>query len=85
MLIELEDLAAIGTLAFKHGARIMKAMGQHVNFRIFPVDEFAVQPDKPVSLIEWNRSHFLAPEYFAALSRNRFPAGQTFPRPVFPS
>ncbi len=61
MLVQLEYLAAIGALAFKHGARIMQAMGQHMDFRIFPVDEFSVQPDESVPLIEWNRSHFLAP------------------------
>src|SRR5690606_9833383 len=61
MLSELEYLAAIGALAFKHGACIMQAMGQHMDFCILPVDEFSVQPDESVPLIEWNRSHFLAP------------------------
>src|SRR5262249_3940986 len=51
MLGALEDLAAIGPLAFEHGARIVQPVGADVERRVTPGNELAVIPDdaiKPV-------------------------------------
>ena len=61
MLGQLEDLAAIGALAFEHRARIMQAVREHMDLRVRPFDELAVHPDEAVELIEGNGCHFNLP------------------------
>src|SRR5262245_66123161 len=51
MLGALENLAAIGPLAFEHGAGIMQPVGADMERRVTPRDELAIIPDdaiKPV-------------------------------------
>jgi hypothetical protein len=47
-----EHLAAIGALAFEHAARIVQAVGQHVNIRLRPRHQLAVKPDDAIELVE---------------------------------
>ena len=60
MLGALEDFAAIGALAFKHGAGVMQTMGQQMNLRLGTGDELAVEPDQTWQLIE-GHGHRLPP------------------------
>ena len=46
---------AIGALALEYGARIMQAMGEHVNFRLRPGQQLAVEPDHAFHLVEGHR------------------------------
>ena len=55
MLGALEDHAVIGALAFEHGARVMQAMGEHVDLRLRPRHQLAVEPDHAFHLIEGHR------------------------------
>ncbi len=48
VLRQLEDLAAIGALAFEYAAGIMQAVGEHVHLGVSPVDERAIVPDLAV-------------------------------------
>ena len=67
VLGELEYLAAIGAFTLENGARIVQAMGEHMNLGVRPVDEFAVHPDESVELVEgnghWATSRGLTPIY----------------------
>ena len=44
----LEDIAAIGALAFEHGARIVQAMGADVKRGVAPRHQLAIVPDDPI-------------------------------------
>ena len=68
MLGQLEDFAAIGALALEHRARIVQAVGQHMNLRVRPFDERAVHPDKAVELIEGNGCHVCLPRAAAVVA-----------------
>jgi hypothetical protein len=57
MLLELENLPAIGPLAFEDAARIVQAVREYVELRILPENEFAVVPDDAVTLVEWKACH----------------------------
>ncbi len=61
MLGQLEDLSAIGALALEHGAGIVQPVGQYVNLRLRPFDEFAIHPDVTVKLVERNGCHRCLP------------------------
>src|SRR5271166_275697 len=54
MLGRFVDGAAIGALALEHGARIVQAMGQHVDLGIHIGNELAVNPDDTGHLIKWH-------------------------------
>ena len=54
MFEALEDLAAIGAFAFEHGACVMQAVREHVNFALSGRNELAVEPDKIGTLVEWH-------------------------------
>jgi len=45
VLAKLEHLAVIGALPFEHRRPIMQRVGQHMNARIPPRDDLAVEPD----------------------------------------
>ncbi len=49
MLPGAEDRGTLGrgvaTNAFKHAAPIVQRVGKHVNLRVVPIDELAVEPD----------------------------------------
>ncbi len=68
MFGQLEDLAAIGALAFENSACIMQAVGQHVNLGVRPFDEFAIHPDKAIELVEGNGCHDYLPRGAARTS-----------------
>ena len=36
----------IGALALEHAGAVMQAVGQHVNLRVLPGNEFSVVPDE---------------------------------------
>ena len=55
-----EHLAAIGALALEHAARIMQAMGQHVDIGVGPRHQSAIVPDDAIDLVERN-SHGFSP------------------------
>jgi hypothetical protein len=57
VLAELEDLAVIGAHALEHGGGVMQPMAQHVEARIAPRNEFAVEPDKAVTLVVRDGKH----------------------------
>ncbi len=54
VLSELEDLPAIGALAFEHRAAIVKRMREHVDLGVLPGYEIAIHPDEALALIEGN-------------------------------
>ncbi|MNH17132.1 hypothetical protein D3C79_767890 [compost metagenome] len=54
---QLENLAVVDPLAFIHGARVMQAMGQHMQLRPGPLDELAVEPDNALALIKRDTAH----------------------------
>jgi hypothetical protein len=56
----LEHLAAIGALALEHAARIVQAVGQHMDIGVGPRHQSAVVPDDAIDLVERN-SHGLSP------------------------
>src|SRR5262249_58980591 len=47
----LEVFTAIGALALEHRARIMQAVGEHVQRGLAPGDELAVVPDDPLEAV----------------------------------
>src|SRR5262249_57507713 len=47
----LENSTAIGALALEHRARIMQAVGEHVQRGLAPGDELAVVPDDPLEAV----------------------------------
>ena len=51
MLGELEDLAAIGPLAFEYRAGVVQSVGQDVHLGIAPGDECPIHPDQPVAIV----------------------------------
>ena len=55
----LEDLPAIGALAFEDAARVMQAVAEHVQIGLVPRHELAVVPDHPVEPVIGLRSHRL--------------------------
>ena len=55
MLGALENLAAIGALAFEHGAGVMQTVGEHVDLAIGGGNELAVEPDQVRTLVEGHR------------------------------
>ncbi len=57
MLVELEDMPAIGALALEHTAAIMESMAEHMNPRVTPGNETTVEPDHSVAIIERNQGH----------------------------
>ncbi|MNZ82469.1 hypothetical protein D3C78_1011670 [compost metagenome] len=57
VLAQLEDPAVVDPLAFIHGARVMQAMGQHMQLRPGPLDELAVEPDNALALIKRDTAH----------------------------
>jgi len=57
MLGQLEDLAAIGALAFEDGACIVQSVSENVNLCVRPFDERAIHPDEALELIEGIRCH----------------------------
>src|SRR5262245_16973343 len=46
-----EDFAAVGAFALEHGARIMQAVGEHVQGSVAPWHELAVVPDHPLEAV----------------------------------
>src|SRR5690606_24800163 len=58
---QLENLAAIGTLALEYGAGIVQAMGQDMYLRVRPGYEFAIHPYIAVKFVEWDRCHEIPP------------------------
>src|SRR6185437_10335655 len=61
VLLGLEDLAAIGALAFENAARIMQAVREHVQVGVLPGDEFAVVPDDPFEAVVGLCCHVTSP------------------------
>ena len=57
VLAQMKDLAAVGALAFEHAARVVEAVGQHVDLGVGPIDKGAVEPDFSGHLIERNARH----------------------------
>ena len=57
---DLEDLAVVGALAFKHRGAIVQAMGEHMHLGIAPGDDFAVEPDHAVAVVERNDAMFFS-------------------------
>ena len=57
MLRQLEDFAAVHTLAFEDRSAVMKRVGQDVSLGFAPRDEVAVHPDPAVAIIEGNERH----------------------------
>src|SRR6266511_3920224 len=51
MLRALEDLAAIGALAFEYRAGVMQSVGEHMQRRLPPRDQLAVVPDHPLEAV----------------------------------
>ena len=58
MIGQLENLAAIGALAFEHRAGVVQAVRQNMDFGVCPFDKFAVHPDEPVEFVEGNGCHW---------------------------
>src|SRR5215469_1217439 len=58
VLGQLEDLAFIGPLALEDGRGIMHGMGQDMDLGPAPVDEFAVEPDEAVAVVEGGGAHW---------------------------
>ncbi|MNF89750.1 hypothetical protein D3C84_722880 [compost metagenome] len=56
---QLEDLPVVDPLPFIHRTRVMQAVTQHMQSRLGPLDELAVEPDKTFSLIKRNTAHIL--------------------------
>ena len=54
---EPEDLAVVGALALEYRRGIMHGVGQDVNLRLAPIDEFAVEPDEAIAIVEGGRAH----------------------------
>ncbi len=61
MFLQLEDFAAIGSASYKHAARVMQTMRQHMHLRILPRHQLAVEPDETVALIERYVCHRFGP------------------------
>src|SRR5208282_116505 len=57
VLAHLEDGAGIDPLALEHAARVMQPVAQHVQLRIAPRDEMAIEPDGAVTVVEGNERH----------------------------
>ena len=72
---QLENDAAIGANALEHGACIMKAMGQDMNLRVAPRNQFSVEPYEAVAIV--HRNHL-------KISRNaRFGRGKDWRHALF--
>jgi hypothetical protein len=52
VLVELEDLAVVGSLALEHAACIVHRVGQDMDVGLAPRDQLAIEPDPPVAIIE---------------------------------
>ena len=62
VLGETEDRAAVDALALEDAGGVVKAVGQHVQFRVAPGRESAVQPDPAVAIFEVeHKDPFLPP------------------------
>src|SRR5258705_3332309 len=61
MLGALEDLAAIGPLAFEHGARIVQPVGADMERRVAPGSELAVIPDDAIKPVIGSVGHGFPP------------------------
>ena len=53
-----EDFATVRAFTFEHAGAIMQAMGEHMHFRIFPWNDFAIEPNVAVALIKRNDGHW---------------------------
>ncbi len=51
MLGELEDLAAVGALAFEHGAAIVECVSQDMDVGRPPRYELAIEPDRTIAIV----------------------------------
>src|SRR5262249_22468072 len=61
MLRAFEDFPAIGALALEHRARIVQAMGEHVQGGLAPGHELAVVPDDPLEAVVRFFCHGVSP------------------------
>ena len=52
MLGRLEDLAAVGALAFEDGAGVVERVGENMRFGVAPRHELPVVPDPAVAIVE---------------------------------
>src|SRR5690606_40109824 len=57
MFAQLENLAAIHPAPFEYATGIVKPMRQHMDLRVRPGNEFAIEPDKTVAFIEGDVCH----------------------------
>src|SRR5262249_6398122 len=66
VLRKLEDLAGVCALALEYRTAVVQRVGEHVDVGLAPRDELAVEPYKPVAIVEGGRlSHAFSPWTFA--------------------
>ena len=51
VLLDLEDTAVVHPLALEHAARVVQAVAQHVQLRVAPRYERAIEPDDTVAIV----------------------------------
>ena len=70
VLGQLVDYAVVGPLTFEYGAGVVQTVAEDMEFGIAPVDEFAVEPDQAVAIVEWNHVwHCFVPPWGRSRSR----------------
>src|SRR5262245_7730192 len=71
MLRAFEDLPAIGALALEHRARIVQAVGKHVQGGLAPGHELAVVPDDPFEAVVRFFCHGVSPRRWSCAGGRR--------------